>query len=176
MKGIVPSALDTMNTIQWPKLAKDVANIDWPKVVKDAGHNSLGLAKQQNMQKDKEIKALQIQIRTLQTDLAKMAAKDAEIMELRTQFAMELAIRPTGDDAVRIKKLFGGNASDILNSMSKEARDKRMPAYLAWRRDKKPLPPDGGNNATSRKGGRRSSRRLSRRSISKKHRSRRNRY
>jgi hypothetical protein len=62
-------------------------------VVKDAGHNSLGLAKQQIMQKDKEIKVLQIQIKTLQTHLAKMAAKDAEIMELRTQFAMELAIK-----------------------------------------------------------------------------------
>jgi len=82
-----------MNTIQWPTLVKPTADISWPKVVKDAGHNSLGLAKQQIMQKDKEIKVLQIQIKTLQTHLAKMAAKDAEIMELRTQFAMELAIK-----------------------------------------------------------------------------------
>jgi hypothetical protein len=69
----------------------------------------------------------------------------------------------TEDDSVKIKALFGANVGNILNTVSKEARDKKKPAYLAWRRDK--MHPSRDNNAT-RKGGRRS----------KKHRSRSNRH
>ena len=112
--AIVSCAVERMDLIQWPKVAKAATataatvgcDIYWPKVVKDAEHISLRLAEQEIVQKDKEIKALRTQIRTLQTQLVNMAAKDDEIRELRTQFAMELAVKDAEIKGLRKRRLW----------------------------------------------------------------------